>query len=137
MMKKTSISLCTIALATALLAGCSSASTETTDSSGSAATTQSASASTQMLTIEKDPATISDALVTLPIKRVLIIKVDQAAASDWTGTVEDASIAEFIAGTDSDAPMIKPLAEGDTTVTLTSPEGQTITFNLSVTPGAR
>ncbi|WP_160159514.1 hypothetical protein [Actinomyces culturomici] len=128
------------AIAAALLSGCSSnaassaSSASTADSAASAASTAQSAAP---LTITKKPENIDGAQVTLPVKRVLIFDVDSADVDKWSATIADGSIAEFVAGSDSAQPMIRPLAEGETTVELTAPDGATTTFSLIVTPGIR
>lgn len=56
--------------------------------------------------------------------------------SAWEGTVADPSIAEFTAGSVKDGASFWPgfaaLKAGTTTATLTSPEGTTVTFTLTV-----
>lgn len=134
MIKRNFISVVVAASAAVLLVGCSSASTaKGADTAAPVASTPQSSAA-QRLTIKKDPASIADGQVALPVKRDLLLTVGEADAAKWTATVADGAIAEFKSG---DAPTVHPLAEGETDVRLTSPKGETISFHLIVTPGAR
>lgn len=129
------------ALAAALLAGCSSNAASSADSAASDSSSQSARTTQALGPIMKDPSVLEGTTVTLPVERELVFTVDEADIDRWGATIADGSIAEFVPGkTDGSAtynPGIHPLAEGETTVELTAPDGTTTTFSLIVTPGAR
>lgn len=121
------------AIAALALAGCSSKTANDAEQSAAAAAN---AAQSEQLTITKTPESIDGGQVMLPIKRNLLFTV-KADAEKWTASIADPSIAEFIAGDAATPPTIHPLAEGETTVDLTGPDGTTISFALIVTPGAR
>ena len=121
------------AIAALALAGCSSKTANDAEQSAAAAAN---AAQSEQLTITKTPESIDGGQVMLPIKRNLLFTV-KADAEKWTASIADPSIAEFIAGDAATPPTIHPLAEGETMVDLTGPDGTTISFALIVTPGAR
>lgn len=137
--KRSFTTLCAAAtIAIAMLAGCSSAPEATQSTPG----TQTATTTEALPPIMKEPAALDGSTVKVPIKRELVLVVpegDDAAA--WTGALDDETIAEFVPGTNDGSathnPGVHPLAEGETTVTLTDPTGQTISFTLIIVPGAR
>lgn len=143
-MKRSLHSVLSVAALTALaLAGCSSQGAHDADQSAVAvaesavsAAHDAQSAQSEQLTITKTPEAIDGGKVKLPIKRNLLFAVDKDAAQ-WTANIADPAIAEFIAGDDTTPPTIHPLAEGETTIELTGPEGMTSSFTLIVIPGAR
>lgn len=125
------------AIAALALAGCSSKTANDAEQSAAESAVAAANAAqSEQLTITKTPESISGGQVMLPIKRNLLFTV-KADAEKWTASIADPSIAEFIAGDAATPPTIHPLAEGETTVDLTGPDGTTISFALIVTPGAR
>lgn len=128
------------AIAALALAGCSSETANDAEQSAAAAAESAVAAAnaaqSEQLTITKTPESINGGQVMLPIKRNLLFTV-KADAEKWTASIADPSIAEFIAGDAATPPTIHPLAEGETTVDLTGPDGTTISFALIVTPGAR
>lgn len=134
-------SLITLASVTTLAFGLSGCSSTPLASTGEQTGTQSAQSlagdtnsaqSEPRLTIVKTPESIDGSQVTLPIKRDLVFDLGDAKAQGWKVNFSE-SIAEF----NAEEPSIHPLATGETTVELTGPEGQTSTFTLIVTPGAR
>lgn len=142
--KQSFISVLSVAAVAAFaLGGCSSMGAHNADPSA-AATAESTGAAAhdaqaeqpEQLTITKTPESINGGKVKLPIKRNLIFTVE-ADADKWMARIDDPSIAEFVAGDGTTMPTIHPLAEGDTTVELTGPDGTTSSFTLIVIPGAR
>ncbi|MDY4491693.1 hypothetical protein [Schaalia hyovaginalis] len=138
MIKRSFTSVLSVAAIAALaLAGCSSKTANDAEQSAAESAVAAANAAqSEQLTITKTPESISGGQVMLPIKRNLLFTV-KADAEKWTASIADPSIAEFIAGDAATPPTIHPLAEGETTVDLTGPDGTTISFALIVTPGAR
>lgn len=140
--KRSFITLCAAAtIATAMLAGCSST-PSASEATQSAQDTQAATTTEALPPIMKEPAVLDGSKVTVPIQRELVFTIpesDDAAA--WTGSLDDDTIAEFVPGSDDGSatynPGVHPLAEGETTMTLTDPTGQTISFTLVIVPGAR
>ncbi|QPK81418.1 hypothetical protein G7Y41_00615 [Schaalia sp. ZJ405] len=131
--------LTALSLVTVALAGCQGTSDKNSaHSSTETMTSQSGEATMKLAPIQKDPTLLDGAEVTLPSERVLVFNVPaEDDATKWMGSIEDATVAEFVPGTKSDKPTIRPLAvtEG-TTVTLTNPAGETVTFTLKITEGA-
>ncbi|WP_131333613.1 hypothetical protein [Schaalia vaccimaxillae] len=145
--RKICMSLFALGLAATALVGCSSNDAVRNDTAGESGAAQSEAGSSMdaqaLGPIIKDPTTLDGATVTLPSERHLVLNVpEDSDVTKWSATIEDASVAEFVAGTDDGSmvtnPGISPLAvtEG-TTVTLTDPEGQAVTFTLIITEGSR
>ena len=133
--------ICSLAAVIALgLTGCTSDSS--TDASTSNSTAQSSGQTAQALApISRDPEAVNGTTITLPLERELVFKPQDDAAGEWTAVVEDPTIAEFTpASSDGSASFnagIHPIAEGTTIVELTSPAGETSSFELIVTAGNR
>ncbi|MCQ9344087.1 hypothetical protein [Corynebacterium kozikiae] len=133
--------ICSLAAVIALgLTGCTSDSS--TDASASTTAAQSSEQTAQALApISRDPEAVNGTTITLPLERELVFKAQDDAAGEWTAVVEDPTIAESVpASSDGSASFnagIHPIAEGTTIVELTSPAGETSSFELIVTAGNR
>jgi len=81
-----------------------------------------------------DPATTSE--ISVRITRTIVLTV--ADPGNWSATIADPKIANFVAGGDqggySTNPGIFPLAVGNTTATISGPDGQIFTLAITVTP---
>ena len=119
-----------VGAATLGLAACSTASSDTSSDTSS-------EASQVIAPIIVDTADLNGTTVDLPLNNVMDIVVPADTEADWTASVADPSILEFVAGgSDGSAtfnPGIKPLKAGSTEVTLTnSVTGDTVTFTVNV-----
>ncbi|RFA22725.1 hypothetical protein [Subtercola boreus] len=86
-----------------------------------------------------DLGSIDGSTVEVPVDNVVVLDSGDVKVTVWTATVADPKVAEFISGTDDGSaafnPGLKPLAAGETTVTLTNSDtGNETTFELRVTP---
>ncbi|MCD4557891.1 hypothetical protein [Schaalia sp. lx-100] len=127
--RKILTSVAVLLMATASLTACS---TPSAHMSGMQSAGKAAAQSSQPAPIAKRPETINGSEVKVPEQRGLVLMIAENA-DKWTAEIADSSIVEFVAG---EKPVFKPLAVGSTEVTLTPPQGEAITFTLSVTPGA-
>lgn len=109
---------------------------ESTDTSAaaSAAPTTTAGGSQALPPVMVSTDGLDGTTVQVPLSNMLVIQAAEPTA--WTGTVADATIAEFVPGNDDGSavfnPGVKPLAVGSTQVTIT--DGTTThTFTVEVT----
>lgn len=133
MLKKTSVRIAGVALVAAAALGATACSAQSSDSSSSD------SPSSQVIApVIVNVTDLQGKTIEVGLNNMVDIVADDVTA--WSGEVTDPLIAEFIAGTSEgdseDAlktnPGLKPLAAGETTVTMTSTDGTTVTFTLKV-----
>lgn len=82
------------------------------------------------------PGELDTREATVVVATALVIAVPDGTEAEWTGTTADPTIAEFSAGGASEGAVFRPGFEarkvGKTAATLTGPDGQTISFTISV-----
>lgn len=89
--------------------------------------------------VTEDVGDLQGTTVDLIVGQALNINTGDLAVDSYTGTVEDTTVAEFVAGrTDGSAtfnPGVTALAEGTTKVVLSNSDGgiQDVTFTVDVT----
>ncbi|MDQ1121900.1 hypothetical protein [Microbacterium trichothecenolyticum] len=119
-----------------MMAGCTP--TASPDSSSHDMTPESAaSAGAQALSPTiVSPGELATREATVVVATELVIAAPDGTEADWTGTTADPTIAEFSAGGASEGAVFRPGFEarkvGKTAATLTGPDGQTISFTISV-----
>lgn len=121
------------ALTLVALTACSSDDTATTPTAP--ATTAAPSGTSQTLPpVMVDVATAEGSTVEVRLSTSVVFPVDNVA--DWSATVADPTVVEFVAGSDDGSavfnPGLTPLAVGSTEVTVTD-GSSTVTFTVTVT----
>jgi len=122
-----------VALALVAVTACSSDNAATTSTAST--TTATTSDSSQALPpVMVDLATAEGGTVEVTLSTTVVFPVDNV--TEWSATVADPSVVEFVAGTDDGSavfnPGLTPLAAGTTEVTLTDGTS-TVTFTVVVT----
>lgn len=121
-------------LAVLALTACGGNESPDTAAGGTAAPTSVAGGSQALPPVMAPTDGLDGTTVQVPLTNTLVIQAEDPTA--WTGTVADASVAEFVAGRDDGSavfnPGVRPLAAGSTEVTITDGT-TTITFTVEVT----
>lgn len=130
----------TVAVAVALplfMVGCTPSASEDPSAGSDPSSAPSASATDQLLPpTTVAPADLEGTDVRVILGTSLVLAVADGSEGEWTGTTADVAVAEFSPGGPSEGAVFRPgflvREVGSTAATVTGPDGQTITFTITV-----